>query len=119
MPPTPLSTINSRKRPADGYDSGASNKCSRKATATSGAIGEVASSVRDLATAFKGSAGPTTPERCVAAVKIIEDNNELSENEQLQAFKIICHDVAVADFIVAIQDKGKRTRYIQSEIYDA
>ena len=43
-------------------------------------------------------------------MKVIEDDGELSEDKQLQIFKVIRHDVAVVDFVIAIKDKGKRTR---------
>ena len=70
----------------------------------------MASSVRDLATAFvaSGSSGDQTSLQCrAAAVKLIEEDDELSEYEQLKIFKVLRKDVAVADFVLAIKDKGK------------
>ena len=51
-------------------------------------------------------------------MKVIEDDGELSEDEQLKIFKVIRRDVAVADFVIGIKDKGKHTRYLQSELGD-
>ena len=53
-----------------------------------------------------------------AAIKLIDKDNELSDNEQLQIFKVIHKDISVADLIFAMKNKGKRTRYIQSELSD-
>ncbi len=53
-----------------------------------------------------------------AAIKLIDEDNELSDHEQLQIFKVIRKDVSVADLVLAMRDKGKRTRYIQSELND-
>ena len=121
-PATPLTTssssANSRKRLADEHADAASlARRKRKVTAPT-AISDVASSVRDLATAFTASGDQTSPQRRTAAVKLIEDDGELSENEQLKFFKVLRKDVSVADFVLAIKDKGKRTRYIQSELDD-
>lgn len=113
--------MNGRKRSADEHADALSTKRRRKVTAPA-AISDVASSVRDLATAFVASgdrAGDqTSPQRRAAAVKLIEEDDELSEYEQLKIFKVLRKDVAVADFVLAIKDKGKRTRYIQSELDD-
>jgi hypothetical protein len=109
--------VNGRKRAAEGHHEATSSKRTRK-TGTSSAIGDMASSVRELATAFKSSNGPTTPDRRAAAVQIIEDDDELSEDEQIKIFGVICRKIAIADTIIAIKDKKKRTRYIQSELAD-
>jgi hypothetical protein len=114
------SSANSRKRLSDEHSDALSAKRRRQVTALA-AISDAASSVRDLATAFtaSGSSGDqSSPQRCTAAVKLIEDDGELSENEQLKFFQVLHKDVAVADFVLAIKDKGKRTRYIQSELDD-
>lgn len=86
-------------------------------TAAAGII-DMASSVRELATAFRSSGGEGSPARRAAAIKIIEDDDDLSENEQLLIFKVIRKDVSVADLILAMRNKEKRTHYIQSELSD-
>ncbi len=78
----------------------------------------MASSVRELAKAFKSSGGEGSPVFWTAAIKIIEVDDDLSENEQLQIFKVICKDISVADLILAMKNKEKHTHYIQSEVSD-
>ena len=82
------------------------------------AITDVASSVRDLASAFSLSGGETSPQRCRHAIKCIEDDGNLSDDEQIKIFKLIRKDVTVADMITSIGAKEKRTRYILSELDD-
>ena len=116
MPPV-SNIINNRKRAADQHGETISAKRTRKGNSHT-AIDKMAASVSELATAFKNSGGETSPERRKAAIEMIENDDDLSENEQVQIFKVIRRDVAVADFIVGIRDKAKRTRYIQSELAD-
>ncbi len=109
--------MNGRKRSAEEHTSSVPAKRSRQHTAAAG-IHEVASSVRDLASAFKSSGGEASPVRRTAAIKLIEDDADLSEHELLKIFKVIRKDVTVADLILAMTNKAKRTRYIQSELED-
>ncbi len=115
--------MSNRKRPAESeHPSSASTKRNRKTTTAAAGLADVACSVRDLATAFSSSresvVGETSPARRAAAIKLIDEDNELSDHEQLQIFKVIRKDVSVADLVLAMRDKGKRTRYIQSELND-
>jgi hypothetical protein len=109
---------NRRKRAAeDDFESASSVKRSRGRKPTAGhAMTDVASSVRELATAFVGSMGSTaTPER-KAAIRQLEDDADLSEDEQIQAFRLFRKDSAVAQSYLSISKKATRTRYIQSEL---
>jgi hypothetical protein len=89
-----------RKRAAvaeeDEYES-ASSKRTRGRKPTAGhAIADVASSVRDLASAFVGSMGSTaTPER-KTAIQQLEDDGDLSEDDQISAFQLFRHDSSIA-----------------------
>ena len=115
------SSVNGRKHSVDEHADALSTKRHRQKITAPAAISDVASSVCDLATAFvaSGSSGDqTSPQHHAAAVKLIEEDDELSEYEQPKIFKVLHKDVAVADFVLAIKDKGKRTRYIQSELDD-
>jgi len=126
--PAPLEPItpwkaneNGRKRTADDdLSSASSSKRSRGRKPTAGhAITEVASSVRDLASAFIGSMGSsTTPER-KAAIQKLEDDDDLSDHEQIQAIQLFRKDSSIAQSYLAIGKKGKRTLYIQTELASA
>lgn len=85
---TASSTINKHKLAADQFSDSVSNKRSRKNN-TQTALNSMATSVGELAFAFKSSGGETSPDRRKAAIKMIEDDNELSDNEQLKIFKVI------------------------------
>jgi hypothetical protein len=109
---------NQRKRAAeDDFESASSVKRSRGCKPTAGhAMTDVASSVRELATAFVGSMGSTaTPER-KAAIRQLEDDADLSEDEQIQAFRLFRKDSAVTQSYLSISKKATRTCYIQSEL---
>ena len=116
---TPLQpiSVNGRKRAAEEHTSSVPAKCSRHNTAAAG-IHEVASLVCDLASAFKSSGGEASPVRQTAAIKLIKDDPDLSDNKLLKIFKVIRKDVTVADLILAMTNKAKHTRYIQSELED-
>jgi len=79
---------------------------------------DVASSVWDLASTFSSSGGETSPQWCRHAIKCIEDDGDLSDDEQIKIFKLICKDVTVTDMIISIGAKEKHTRYILSELDD-
>ena len=120
---TPTTVLaSSHKHPAESeHPSLVSTKHSHKITTAAAGLTDVASSVHDLATAFSASGasvGPTSPAHRAAAIKLIDKDDELSDNEQLQIFKVIHKDISVADLIFAMRNKGKRTRYIQSELSD-
>jgi len=76
----------------------------------------VASSVSDLATAFLSSGGEPTPKRRARAIRQIQDDGDLSENEQVMAMKLMRRDVTIADTFNAIGRKETRTLYLQSEL---
>ena len=126
--PAPLGSITPWKADANGRKHAAdddlslttSSKRSRGRKPTAGhAITEVASSVRDLASAFIGSMGSSsTPER-KAAIQKLEADNDLSDHEQIQAIQLFRKDSSIAQAYLAIGKKGKRTLYIQTELASA
>ena len=83
---------------------------------TGHAIKEVASSVKDLASAFHASGGEPTPQRRARAVQQMERDDDLSDNEMNDAFQLMQTDVSIVDTYNAIGRKERRTRYIQSEL---
>ena len=72
-----------------------------------------------MASAFIGSMGSSaTPER-KAAIQKLEDDDDLSDHEQIQAIRLFCKDSSIAQSYLAIGKKGKRTLYIQAELASA
>lgn len=82
------------------------------------AITGMASSIAQLASAVAGETAVPSPQRKRSAIHAIEDDGDLSEDEQIQVFKIIRRDTAFADTLLAIRKKESRTRFIKSELYD-
>jgi hypothetical protein len=119
-PSTQLSDGTSRKRnAADSYEPTAAKRHrghSRKQSSGE-AITGMASSIAELASAFASDAVVPSPQRKRAAIHAIEDDGDLSENEQIEVYKIIRRDTTFADTLLAIRQKGSRTRFIKSELY--
>jgi hypothetical protein len=59
-----------------------------------------------------------TPER-KAAIQKLEDDDDLSDNEQIQAIQLFRKDSSIAQSYLAIGKKSKRTLYIQTELASA
>lgn len=120
MPLTPL-PLNGCKRSADdSFEESASTKHQKPSRKTSSgqAIAQVASSVLALASAFSSSGVSTSPERKRSAIQLLEDDGDLSDNEPIRAMKLIHRDTSVADVLLAVGTKERRTHYIQSELED-
>jgi hypothetical protein len=100
-------------------DAAAPGKRSRNGHRKSGsqAIDGVASSINRLADAFTTDTVTPSPARKRAAIHAVEDDGDLSDDEQLRVFKIIRHDTGFADTILAIRKKCARTRFIKEELY--
>ncbi|KAG6826692.1 hypothetical protein H0H87_006689 [Tephrocybe sp. NHM501043] len=82
------------------------------------AIDGMASSIDRLAAAVAADAVVPSPSRKRAAIHAIEDDGDLSDEEQLKVFKIIRRDTTFADTILAIRKQSARTRFIKSELYE-
>lgn len=82
------------------------------------AMFSVAGAIEALADRFADSGGATSPQRRRAAINQLEEDADLSENEQVQAIRLFSRQTAVADTYLAIGKRATRTRYIQSEILE-
>ncbi|KAJ3991183.1 Myb/SANT-like DNA-binding domain-containing protein [Lentinula boryana] len=83
---------------------------------------EMAEAVRDLARSAMGDskdASVLSPARKTRAIARLEENNELSDNEMIDAFKLIRRDTSIADTYLAITSVKRCTRFIQAEIISA
>ncbi|OJA15742.1 hypothetical protein AZE42_05264 [Rhizopogon vesiculosus] len=111
---TPLVSLTSRKRPtsrsirrsANGRDSGTD------------AMFLVAGAIEALADTFDQSGGVTSLECRRAAIRRLEEDDELSETEQVAAVRLFSRQTTIANSYLAIKKKSTRTRYIQSELAD-
>ncbi|KAG6847438.1 hypothetical protein H0H93_008101 [Arthromyces matolae] len=89
---------------------------SRKVSGTQ-AIEGMATSINRLAEAVSNDAAVPSPIRKRQAIHLIEDDGDLSDDEQIKVIKIIRRDTSFADTILAIRKAESRTRYIKSELY--
>lgn len=85
---------------------------------SSQAIDSMASSISRLADAFTADTDIPSPAWKWAAIHAVEDDGDLSDDEQLKVFNIICHDTGFADTILAIHKKHACTHFIKEELYD-
>ncbi|KAG6806703.1 hypothetical protein H0H92_010312, partial [Tricholoma furcatifolium] len=81
------------------------------------AIEDMAASIKSLADAVSNDAPVPSPARKRSAIHMIEDDGQLSDDEQIKVIKMICRDTSFADTILAIRKPNARTRYIKSELY--
>ena len=100
-------------------DAAVSGKQSRNSHWKSGsqAIDGMASSISQLANAITADTIIPSPVQKQAAIHTVEDDGDLSDDEQLRVFKVICHDTGFADTILAICKKSACTRFIKEELY--
>lgn len=82
------------------------------------AMFSVAGAIETLADKFGESDAPSTPQRRRAAIHQLEQDDDLSENEQVQAIRLFSRQTAIAETYLAINKKSTRTLYIQSELLD-
>ncbi|KAI3612942.1 hypothetical protein WG66_005490 [Moniliophthora roreri] len=91
-----------------------SQKCQRAPSDISeDAVQDVAAALYAMPLQFNAEA---TPQRRQKAVKLLEDDGELSDEEFTQACKLFGRDSGVVDMFTAISSKTRRTAYIQSEL---
>ena len=82
------------------------------------AMFSVAGAIETLADKFDEPGSVTSPERRRAAIHRLEEDDDLSETEQVAAIRLFSHRTTIADSYLAIKKKSTRTRYIQSELID-
>ena len=69
-----------------------------------------------MASAFIGSMGSSATPEWKATIQKLEDDNDLSDHEQIQAIHLFHKD---SQSYLAIGKKGKQTLYIQAELASA
>lgn len=92
----------------------------RRRSGATGAEGvfSLAGAIGSLAQNFSADTGPTSPERRRTAIALLDEDDDLSEHEQVQAIRLFSRRTAIADSYTSIKKKSVRTRYIQQEILD-
>jgi len=84
------------------------------------AMFSVAGAIESLAESFAEPSGALkSPERRRAAIQLLNNDDDLSDNEQVQAICLFSRHTSIADTYLAIQKKATRTLYIQSELTKA
>ncbi|KAG6823953.1 hypothetical protein H0H92_008488, partial [Tricholoma furcatifolium] len=110
-------------RPLSASQAGSSSALSRSRHSRTGkksgsqAIEDMAASIKSLADAVSNDAPVPSPARKRSAIHMIEDDGQLSDDEQIKVIKMIRRDTSFADTILAIRKPNARTRYIKSELY--
>jgi hypothetical protein len=86
------------------------------------AVSDVASALREMASSFNSNdadnGGPSTPQRRSMAIRAIEKDQELNNNERIKAMRLFKRDIAAADLYLAINDSSVRAEVIRLEIED-
>jgi len=77
----------------------------------------MASSISQLADAFTADTAILSPAQKWAAIHAVEDDSDLSDDEQLKVFKVIHHDTGFANTILAICRGHAHTCFIKEELY--
>jgi len=93
---TPLLSLSSRKRPT-------SRSIRRSGSGRSSGIDgmfSVAGAIETLADTFDQSGGVTSPERRRVAIQRLEDDDELSETEQVAAVRLFSRQTTIADSVI-------------------
>lgn len=113
---TPSVSASRAKRRHNG-----SHSVNRSGSGRSGtdAMFSVAGAISSLAESFaEDTIILTSPQRRKAAIHKLAEDDDLSENEQVQAIRLFSRQTAVADSYLAIKKKTTRTLYIQSELME-
>jgi hypothetical protein len=87
------------------------------------AVGDVADAIQSLANNFSSPSAPTTsvmaattPERRAAALKLMEDDGQFSEDELVSVFYLFAHKKAVHDTFLSLSNEKWRTKYVRKEL---
>ena len=82
---------------------------------------KVAGAIKALADSFlkpSSSANLTSPQQCGAAIHILKEDGDLSDNKQVAAIWLFSHKTLVADSYLSIKKKSTHTLFIQFKIGD-
>jgi hypothetical protein len=121
------STDNKRKRASSEAPELPSNTRKKRRGGKRGshteAVGDVADAIQSLANNFSSSSAPTqnvmaatTPERRAAALKLMEDDGEFSEDESVSVICLFAHKKAVHDTFLSLSNKERRIKYVRKEL---
>jgi hypothetical protein len=87
------------------------------------AVADVADAIQSLANNFSSSPAPittvmatTTPERRAAALKLMEDDGQFSDDELVSVFCLFAHKKAVHNTFLSLSNEKWRTKYVRKEL---
>ena len=81
----------------------------------------IVGAIKSLADRFaepSNDGNPTSPQHHSAAINLLEEDGDLSDNEQVQAIQLFSHHTPIADSYFAIKKKATHTHYIQLELFE-
>lgn len=58
----------------------------------------------------------TTPKQCAAALKLIEDDGQLTEDELVPVFCLFAHKKAIYDTFLSLSNKEWHTKYVRKKL---
>ncbi|KAJ2927944.1 hypothetical protein H1R20_g9141, partial [Candolleomyces eurysporus] len=112
--PTPLK----RRVSALENDLSASSRKKKKISPAAEGMSSMATAIMHLGDRLGGPAN-ASPERRREAIQLILKDGELDSDDEVDAFQLIRQDSRVADTVLAITPKAKRSRYIRVELSNA
>jgi hypothetical protein len=89
------------------------------------AVGDVADAIQSLAQSFSPSESSapttsvmaaTTPERRAAAIKLMDDDGQFSEDELVSVTCLFAHKKAVHDTFLSLPNEKWHTKYVRKEL---
>ena len=95
--------------------------CSHSGHSGTDAMFSVVGAIKSLADHFAESSNDgnsTSPQHHSASINLLEEDGDLSDNEQVQAIRLFSHHTPIADSYLAIKKKATHTCYIQSELFE-
>ncbi|KAF9232775.1 hypothetical protein BU15DRAFT_80855 [Melanogaster broomeanus] len=91
--------------------------CGSRNQSSAQAVAQVADAIRFVADTSHG--GPATPERRKIAVCVLDEDDDLSDCDYINAVKLFRHDITIADSYTAISKKSRHTLYILEELAES
>ncbi|THU93117.1 hypothetical protein K435DRAFT_597020, partial [Dendrothele bispora CBS 962.96] len=98
----------------------ASASCPLKTRRSTDAVDNVAAAIRDLGASFQVTPASimaaTTPERRQAAIELMEEDGDLSDDDQVAVLELFAESKSVADTYLSTKKKSIRTKYLSKQL---
>ncbi|THU84496.1 hypothetical protein K435DRAFT_928003, partial [Dendrothele bispora CBS 962.96] len=91
-----------------------------KSRRSTDAVDNVAAAIRDLGSSFQvkpsSIMAATTPERRQAAIALMEDDGDLSDDDQAAALQLFSENKHISDTYLSTKKKSLRTKYLSNQL---